>query len=499
MRSVVENDSVEGRPETRLVGSRVAQDGAFPYQASVQTIQNSTHICGGVVIQPKWILSAAHCFESAGADQIEVLVGTISLSSGGTRYRVEKIVTHEDFSETSRANDIALLKLQSDLTYNSKVAAISLASRDTPVGTEVTLTGWGYVNPSEEKPDTLRLLYLNTISKEECQRKLEDNIYNPITDLKICADKGGTPGVGACQEDAGGPVMAGEELIGIISYGVWPPRDVTLLGPCGTGLPDVFTRVYAYSDPLQGPPETRLVGGNVAQDGAFPYQASVQTIQNRTHFCGGVVIQPKWILSAAHCFESAGADQIEVLVGTNTLSSGGTRYGVEKIIKREDFTETSRANDIALLKLQSDLTYNSKVAAISLASQDTPVGTEVTLTGWGYASPSERKPDNLRVLKLNTISTEECQRKLEYNRYNPITDLKICADKGGARVGACQEDSGGPVMAGDELIGIISYGVWPPRILSITPSCGFGRPDVFTRVYAYREWITDTIETNNDD
>lgn len=66
-----------------------------------------------------------------------------------------------------------------------------------------------------------------------------------------------------------------------------------------------------------------------AADGQFPYQASLRTIWS-THFCGGAILNTRWILSAAHCFVFL--EIPEIVTGSTRVSEGGWHYPVERIV-----------------------------------------------------------------------------------------------------------------------------------------------------------------------
>lgn len=96
------------------------------------------------------------------------------------------------------------------------------------------------------------------------------------------------------------------------------------------------SRCYCYLSPAGV--SSLIVGGKDAPDGLAPYQCSLQgkSGSGRYHICGCVIISAKWILTAAHCVESAPSNYV-VLVGTNDLNSGGFVYEAERIIKHEDY------------------------------------------------------------------------------------------------------------------------------------------------------------------
>lgn len=81
----------------------------------------------------------------------------------------------------------------------------------------------------------------------------------------------------------------------------------------------------------------RIVGGEDAEDDAAPFQCSLQVY--RSHFCGCVIISDKWILTASHCLAGRTTRDLEVRVGTNDLTKGGTFYKTDKIIMHEGYNQ----------------------------------------------------------------------------------------------------------------------------------------------------------------
>lgn len=143
------------------------------------------------------------------------------------------------------------------------------------------------------------------------------------------------------------------------------------------------------------------MNGNDADPGEAPYQCSLQ--KSSKHFCGCAIIkteQPNWIITAAHCllgylielgFEKEKnqcqkwnidilrerARDVEVLVGTNKLSAGGTRYSTNKTFIHEKYIKSNYAYDIALLRVQTPIEFNPKVQPIKISPKVINPGTQL--------------------------------------------------------------------------------------------------------------------------
>ncbi|CAK1548120.1 unnamed protein product [Leptosia nina] len=226
--------------------------------------------------------------------------------------------------------------------------------------------------------------------------------------------------------------------------------------------------------------ETRIVGGQTAPEGFAPYQVSLQTKSNgkNFHFCGGSILNEKWILTATHCTEEVEVSNVTAVVGTNSISSGGDRYQLQECFKRK-YNATSVKNDITVCKVMNQITFTDKIKPVDLA-KEAPKG--------GDKSHTDRmgiyKFHELQVLYTTVLSREQCNRNYsQLSEVYPLDNTQICT-LAGKQHGACPGDSGGPLVLGDNStkndgtrtqIGIVSFGV----------PCGEGDAsnEVGTRIY----------------
>ncbi|XP_063989284.1 chymotrypsin-1-like [Diachasmimorpha longicaudata] len=232
---------------------------------------------------------------------------------------------------------------------------------------------------------------------------------------------------------------------------------------------------------VNGDDTTTVVGGNTSPDHKYPYQVSLRTGNPPQHFCSGSIIHEKWILTAAHCVDKQDLSQAIVVAGTNYLTEGGESYKISCCIVHPDY-EDWHYEDIALLRMEKPILFNSFVVPIPLPQEDiTDFSVLANFAGWGRTENRGAIPNELQEIKLKIISFENCKKMRR-----EITEEHVCTlnDHGH---GTCQGDSGGPLTVNGEQVGITSYS---------TRYCAIGYPDVFTKVWAYTDWIEEVQEKN---
>ncbi|XP_060104269.1 serine protease 55-like [Heteronotia binoei] len=94
----------------------------LPWKASIEA--NNERICGGVILNSWWLLSAAHCFTKEIPPDLQIIVGLKGYPE--RRRTLDRIVIHQDFNSESMANDIALILLNSSIKFNKENMFISL-------------------------------------------------------------------------------------------------------------------------------------------------------------------------------------------------------------------------------------------------------------------------------------------------------------------------------------------------------------------------------------
>ncbi|KAL5279431.1 hypothetical protein ACFFRR_003820 [Megaselia abdita] len=224
----------------------------------------------------------------------------------------------------------------------------------------------------------------------------------------------------------------------------------------------------------------KIVGGYKIDIKDAPHQISLQ--HRSGHICGGSIISPKWILTAAHCTNGGKAATFKVRVGSSEAAKGGEMIQVAKIVQHKQFNYSSVDYDYSLLELSQEINFDDTKQAIKLPEGDEgdTDGVVVKVSGWGNTQSSESR-SWLREAEVPLVNSDLCSKK--YEKYGGITPRMICAGYMEGGKDACQGDSGGPLFTNDGvLIGVVSWGY------------GCARPDfpgVYSRVSAARKWIKE--------
>ncbi|XP_036436202.1 elastase-1-like [Colossoma macropomum] len=208
------------QPQSRVVGGEVAKPNFWPWQASLQALQGSRyrHVCGGVLIKKQWVLTAAHCFETANVSLVVLGDHDLTKSEGKEQlHKVKRTYIHPAWDK-NQGNDIALILLSTEATLNSYVKLATLPPSDQMPSAKWTcyITGWGSTEIGGLPSVVLKQAFLPIIDFPTCSCAWWGSA---VKDNMICAGGGSNYG---CYGDSGGPLnclVSGQYVVhGLTSF-----------------------------------------------------------------------------------------------------------------------------------------------------------------------------------------------------------------------------------------------------------------------------------------
>ncbi|XP_051900487.1 serine protease 55-like [Pristis pectinata] len=241
----------------------------------------------------------------------------------------------------------------------------------------------------------------------------------------------------------------------------------------------------------------QIIGGSDSRPGDWPWQVSVQ--KDKTHICGGSILDSWWVLTAAHCVRKLRAlPSVRIAVdsrmvpdalactGLTVPTQWGREHKVAEVRVHPDFNLSTFEADAALLQVKPRIKFSQSQDPVLLPpdeEMDTSSWAPCFVIGWGVTR-NEKRPAILQEVEVELIDWQHCQK------WAPgITENMVCAgfEEGGRD--ACQGDSGGPLMCQGPnseswiQIGIVSWG----------SGCGESRsPGVYTLLSKYVDWIKNS-------
>ncbi|XP_037401023.1 granzyme-like protein 1 [Pygocentrus nattereri] len=218
--------------EVGIINGTEAEPHSRPYMVSIQ--EKGKHICGGILVSKRFVLTAAHCRKKK--KHITAVLGAHDLSDkkdGSIRMKVKKYYRHLKYNAETHDNDIMLVKLCGKAKKSKTVNWISIpkTNEDIKANTVCSLAGWGGAGSSNHVSERLMETNITIVDETECNKVWE----NRLTPRMMCALHPG----GSCKGDSGDPLVCGDTAVGIAAFGQMDNCDAPT-------KPKVFTKICEF-------------------------------------------------------------------------------------------------------------------------------------------------------------------------------------------------------------------------------------------------------------
>ncbi|EDV96355.1 trypsin beta [Drosophila grimshawi] len=218
----------------------------------------------------------------------------------------------------------------------------------------------------------------------------------------------------------------------------------------------------------------KIFGGKTSPVADYGFVVNLR--RHGTFRCGGTLISPSCVLTAAHCLQNRNVDDLFVHAQQqclgDSISGAQVRQAWYAWVSPQYCPQCNLDSDIAVIKLRQPFDVTSNATILPIDYNELPDSANLTVMGWGNTR-TDNEPNWNQCLKTANVSLVpqwKCAQVMRLSGYN-ITPNMFCAS-GPNATDACQGDSGGPIVYNGRTVGIVSWGY----------SCGRGYPGVYTRL-----------------
>ena len=237
----------------------------------------------------------------------------------------------------------------------------------------------------------------------------------------------------------------------------------------------------------------RIINGKEATQGNWPFMAALVSRNVNAYdgqFCGASFIGERYVLTAAHCVEGNGREDLDVVIGVSNLSASQAaqhRYAVENIYVHQYYNSVATGNDIAIIELVDQPSESVVNLVDGYVRGNLNDGQMLTVMGWGDQDASDGYASKSELYQVNVplVNQYECN-SVPHSGYAFIGSDAFCAGYSDGGYDSCQGDSGGPIVVSTngtyEQLGIVSWGK------GCAEANAYG---VYTNISYFDDWINE--------